>query len=109
MVSYQRATTDSIVMTVSLNPCCNGRWSRTAMFDGFKRNVDTTVLILVVMEDGLVHGVQISNINGTISLNPCCNGRWSRTLNFQSSYAIMLVLILVVMEDGLVLDLIRPY
>ena len=37
----------------SLNPCCNGRWSRT------KHQIDVwnsgaTVLILVVMEDGLV-------------------------------------------------------
>ena len=36
-----------------LNPCCNGRWSRTSQ----TTNVQSTanrVLILVVMEDGLV-------------------------------------------------------
>ena len=37
----------------SLNPCCNGRWSRTA-------------------EDKVLTSQQVS-------LNPCCNGRWSRT------------------------------
>ena len=38
----------------SLNPCCNGRWSRTTS----------------------------PSINGSscCCLNPCCNGRWSRTI-----------------------------
>ena len=37
----------------SLNPCCDGRWSRTSILDKAKV-VIYTVLILVVMEDGLV-------------------------------------------------------
>ena len=38
---------------VGLNPCCNGRWSRTVA--GTLENQDCVfVLILVVMEDGLV-------------------------------------------------------
>ena len=44
---------DYIVSTIlSLNPCCNGRWSRT----DFKATTESLkkVLILVVMEDGLV-------------------------------------------------------
>ena len=36
-----------------LNPCCDGRWSRTA-FTGEGLRSDIFVLILVVMEDGLV-------------------------------------------------------
>ena len=37
-----------------LNPCCNGRWSRT---NKIKNNsIVAAVLILVVMEDGLVPG-----------------------------------------------------
>ena len=36
-----------------LNPCCNGRWSRTIK--------------------------KISDRKEQKSLNPCCNGRWSRT------------------------------
>ena len=37
-----------------LNPCCDGRWSRT--WNGVPPNCGNKgVLILVVMEDGLVH------------------------------------------------------
>ena len=41
------------VGTWCLNPCCNGRWSRTAA--RFFVHSENGVLILVVMEDGLVH------------------------------------------------------
>ena len=37
-----------------LNPCCNGRWSRT------------NILVFLHLK--------------VIGLNPCCNGRWSRTI-----------------------------
>ena len=39
--------------TARLNPCCNGRWSRTGIFvrQPLEHGI---VLILVVMEDGLV-------------------------------------------------------
>ena len=66
-----------------LNPCCNGRWSRTTIGDR---------ILLCIM-----------------CLNPCCNGRWSRTRKTMKECGRNKVLILVVMEDGLVLDLIRPY
>ena len=62
-----------------LNPCCNGRWSRT--YSKFTNRSLRNVLILVVMEDGLVQ-VQL--------------------LLSSSKYV---VLILVVMEDGLVLPI----
>ena len=41
-----------------LNPCCNGRWSRTT----FKK-------------------INVMKISG---LNPCCNGRWSRTRPYKT-------------------------
>ena len=37
-----------------LNPCCDGRWSRTQQEGGNGHYVGEIVLILVVMEDGLV-------------------------------------------------------
>ena len=38
---------------LSLNPCCNGRWSSTSLMTS--QHSMPRVLILVVMEDGLVH------------------------------------------------------
>ena len=64
-------------VAMCLNPCCNGRWSRTAISVG--KNGDVNVLILVVMEDGLVQPVKSSYQVSLLCLNPCCNGRWSRT------------------------------
>ena len=61
----------------SLNPCCSGRWSRT-MLHLMVSFVMLTVLILVVVEDGLVQLPQ------------------------KASQHIPCVLILVVVEDGLV-------
>ena len=42
-----------------LNPCCNGRWSRTC------------IIVYLIMKKN----------NG---LNPCCNGRWSRTRPYKT-------------------------
>ena len=60
----------------SLNPCFNGRWSRTGV--NKVNSTSPVVLILVLMEDGLgphvAHGVF-----EFVGLNPCFNGRWSRT------------------------------
>ena len=44
-------------METSLNPCCDGRWSRTLKKLG-----------LAAWDE---------------RLNPCCDGRWSRTLYYQ--------------------------
>ena len=94
--------TTNIRLAFGLNPCCNGRWSRTiyrkyellfsvvlilvVMEDGLVHNgqvtfvtTDAKVLILVVMEDGLVRAANGASINVVPCLNPCCNGRWSRT------------------------------
>ena len=57
-----------------LNPCFNGRWSRTRM--------------------------KTLNTNQSC-LNPCFNGRWSRTAVLRFAGLKPIVLILVLMEDGL--------
>ena len=44
----------------SLNPCCNGRWSRT--------------------------NKAVTKRDAYRSLNPCCNGRWSRTQLLQRTH-----------------------
>ena len=50
------------------------------VLDAETRNVlELFVLILVVMEDGLVHGNGCNQRCKNCCLNPCCNGRWSRT------------------------------
>ena len=69
---------------VSLNPCCNGRWSRTVLTELNKAR--------------------------KACLNPCCNGRWSRTyVQIQARTLHKVVLILVVMEDGLVPEVRNTY
>ena len=70
---------DSGCAGLCLNPCCNGRWSLTDASSVQPKVY--TVLILVVMEDGL----WLEYIDGAFdmveeSLNPCCNGRWSLTV-----------------------------
>ena len=37
------------------------------------------VLILIVVEDGLVHEVGMADVTNDKGLNPYCSGRWSRT------------------------------
>ena len=59
--SLTDSITSSVMLTYSLNPCCNGRWSLT--------NKE-----LIVFPRGL-------------GLNPCCNGRWS--LTWQESTSLM--------------------
>ena len=55
-----RQIADATNQTTSLNPCCNGRWSRTLITatDGWRFCL---VLILVVMEDGLVPRILVLN------------------------------------------------
>ena len=108
-----------------LNPCCSGRWSRTKRFMG-RKVWWTDVLILVVVDDGLVHtrdDVLVEFIKVLIlivvedglvpykfsklwlrmtCLNPCCSGQWSSTKGELNKNVADYVLILVVVEDGLV-------
>ena len=67
-----------LVTRVSLNPCCNGRCTRTGTFV-VESDVKGQVLILVVMEDALVLVEQITATTANEGLNPCCNGRCTRT------------------------------
>ena len=80
MVSYSWSSMLFGEIVGSLNPCCNGRWSRTEL-NKIRKTAGRSVLILVVMEDGLVH------MRSDSTLVSC-----------------LAVLILVVMEDGLVLE-----
>ena len=69
-----------------------------------------SVLILVVMEDGLVQPEKLKDAVKEVCLNPCCNGRWSRTvLEMLWQLLTLSVLILVVMEDGLVQKTVISY
>ena len=62
------------------------------------------VLILVVVDDGLVHMCKYEERLYTKCLNPCCSGRWSRTAIILVFHLwLIVVLILVVVDDGLVL------
>ena len=117
----------TIKQGLSLDVKGKGQWSRTLWVHGHW-GWSTSVLILIVMEDGLVPseenylGVMSQCLNPYCSglwsrtslwqvimeistcLNPCCNGRWSRTrLMVLASILAGHVLILIVMEDGLVL------
>ena len=58
MVSYLRKEDDYDAVEQSLNPCCNGRWSRTYIYFLYKLSRSC--------------------------LNPCCNGRWSRTRPYKT-------------------------
>ena len=60
------------------------------------------VLILVVVEDVLVHIRLAFGENVQLSLNPCCSGRCSSTNGDIRHSAMSAVLILVVVEDVLV-------
>ena len=83
----------------SLNPCCNGIWSRT----------HTNKLFFVCGSKSLnpccngiwsrTQHVSLSSVR--MRLNPCCNGIWSRTIHSTVPPSKVVVLILVVMEYGL--------
>lgn len=60
LVLYQ--TWKKAFYKMGLNPYCSGRWSRTT--NNGSVSIRFTVLILVVMDDGLK-----PNINGTISIS----------------------------------------
>ena len=63
----------------------------------------TEVLILVLMEDALVHTDPVTSPAWNWGLNPCFNGRCTRTQVFDNALVSdNAVLILVLMEDALV-------
>ena len=65
---------------ISLNPCCSGQWSRTAASKAVVATMaNVTVLILVVVDNGLVQVAAVA-----------------------SAVVVASVLILVVVDNGLV-------
>ena len=82
MVSY-KSSSHRTNFKDSLNPCCNGQWSRTR-YGRFQRQSKSAVLILVVMDNGLVRERHLGFQSTSESLNPCCNGQWSRTRPYKT-------------------------
>ena len=68
-----------ILGKLSLNPCCNGRGSKTATVNA-AQTASANVLILVVMEEGQRRIAMLRDGQKIPRLNPCCNGRGSKTL-----------------------------
>ena len=67
-------------MVSCLNPCCNGRGSKTFSCH-LCTDLHQKVLILVVMEEGQRLSVaDVQEGNPRLCLNPCCNGRGSKTM-----------------------------
>ena len=62
---------------MSLNPYCSGQWSRTKYTD--INGIRITVLILIVVDNGLVLMIMMFLIVLIECLNPYCSGQWSRT------------------------------
>ena len=61
-----------------------------------------TVLILVLVEDGLGEQPSAMDRRSTSCLNPCFSGGWSRRVLLRSQWKTLFpVLILVLVEDGL--------
>ncbi len=90
---------DGYVAVQGLNPCFNGRWSRTFL-----------ILGIIIINAGLnpcFNGRWSRTKPGktdmimVMGLNPCFNGRWSRTRIMIMLSGLVQVLILVLMEDGL--------
>ena len=82
MVSYLLSR-EAAGRNACLNPCCSGQWSRTARY-GLETEVAREVLILVVVDNGLVHFVLWVLLQRYLGLNPCCSGQWSRTCSRQT-------------------------
>ena len=79
MVSYRKYNNRTGDFVDGLNPYCSGRWSRT--YDKAVSEGKEVVLILIVVEDGLVHGDVNHSAMTAARLNPYCSGRWSRTIS----------------------------
>ena len=101
MVSYILKTLFNHPYHIGLNPYCSGQWSRT-MTKEIELTFCESVLILIVVDNGLVqHQIGVWR-KCTVGLNPYCSGQWSRTLRQVSMGAAAVVLILIVVDNGLV-------
>ena len=70
-------------MRNSLNPCFNGRCTRTFLRHETCQWKPYWVLILVLMEDALAREVMETITRKVTRLNPCFNGRCTRTQRFR--------------------------
>ena len=61
-----------------LNPYCSGQWSRTILVFHLGLIV-VSVLILIVVDNGLVQTIHLTGEVEIVGLNPYCSGQWSRT------------------------------
>ena len=69
-------------LNICLNPYCSGQWSRTTR-EATPEEIRMRVLILIVVDNGLVLTNAMFDgfkRNVDTSLNPYCSGQWSRTL-----------------------------
>ena len=66
------------------------------------KEIELVVLILIVVDNGLVHIRHTAMSARQIGLNPYCSGQWSRTLMVSATYSRWAVLILIVVDNGLV-------
>ena len=88
----------SLLATTRLNPCSCGGWSQSIIMFNLDE-IKTSVLILVLVEDGLREYKLVAK-DITKCLNPCSCGGWSQRLVALQETADE-VLILVLVEDGL--------
>ena len=100
MVSEPKSCCHLRAYNSGLNPCFSGWWSRS-----LKKMIHqdkSTVLILVLVDDGLGVIIIVQSIYQTQSLNPCFSGWWSRRQWWnQLLRCSSFVLILVLVDDGL--------
>ena len=67
---------------VRLNPYCSGQWTRTQCEPCANMSF-MLVLILIVVDNGLVH-TRLSSIKlAACGLNPYCSGQWARTRHYK--------------------------
>ncbi len=101
MHSEEKSSTVNAAPQLSLNPCFNGRCTRSVRFCN-ATDANQTVLILVLREDALGGLSTKLVIPVQNCLNPCFNGRCTRRKTLRLHSILMCrVLILVLMEDAL--------
>ena len=79
MVSYTYDWKYESIEFCSLNPYCSGQWSRTRHLENKMTTSLISVLILIVVDNGLVQLWEDVLKILIVSLNPYCSGQWSRT------------------------------
>ena len=95
----QTTIKDMKTINKSLNPCCNGRCTRTTPLTGIWHRIDG---LNPCCNGRCTRTCEIRTLAIIKKcLNPCCNGRCTRTAVQLAKSGLVNVLILVVMEDAL--------